>query len=54
MHDLVKNHLDQLMQALLDFCESEASQPAAALSSRITDIKADLGNLDEPRPDEGG
>jgi len=53
MHDLAKNHLDQLMQALIDFCTAEASQPATALRTRITDIKADLGNLDEPRPDEG-
>jgi hypothetical protein len=54
MEGLTKNHLDQLMVAIQDLCDAVGNQASAAVKTRVTDLKTDLGNYDEPRPDEGG
>ena len=54
MEGLTKNHLDQLMVAIQDLCDAVGNQASAAVKTRVTDLKTDLGNYDEPRADEGG
>ena len=53
MDDLSKDYIYQTMESLKGLCDAVNTQGARDIKSRLTDLQTDLGNNDNPRPEDG-